>query len=65
MDLPAFALHAEPLRRKSYRPKPVLAHSFTQSSFGGNFVSSEQALARLVFATGLFLARISFAASEP
>ena len=24
MDLPAFALHTEPLRRKFYRPKPVL-----------------------------------------
>ena len=30
-DFPAFALHAEPLRRKFYRPKSVLVHSFTQS----------------------------------
>ena len=74
MDLPAFTLHAEPLRHKFYRPKPVLASlvhligfgalclfvSFAQArtylcvdwvyertSFGGNFVSSEQALSRL------------------
>ena len=32
MDLLAFTLHAEPPRRKFYRPKPVLTLSFTQSS---------------------------------
>ena len=30
MDLPAFALHAEPLRRKFYRPKSVLVRLLTQ-----------------------------------
>ncbi len=50
MDLPAFALYAEPLRRKFYRPKPVLA-------------SLVHAIGLLYLRAGVFLAKIKFAAS--
>ena len=74
MDLPAFALHTEPLRRKFYPPKPVLrsrnrALVFEgRRVFGEDFVSSEQALARLYsrrfyFWRGFRLRQVSLSAA--
>ena len=51
MNLPAFTLRTEPLRRKFYRPKPVLVRSFTQSG-------------SCIWGAGAFLAKIKFAASR-
>lgn len=58
MDLPAFALHEEPLRRKFYRPKLVFVRSFTQSGFGALY-----SFASFALVCTIFCARIAFAAS--
>ncbi len=49
MDLPAFALHAEPLRRKSYPPKPVLVSLVHLIGFGVLYSFASFALACAYF----------------
>ena len=58
MNLPAFTLRTEPLRRKFYRPKLVLASLVHLIGFGALY-----SFASFALVCTIFCARIAFAAS--